>query len=181
MLCLSVPARPFAARDTASASSGESKPPYLSVPPPPSQSTSNKTMSAGGSSLWKTILLPPAFALFLYLFTSYIFIPIYRHIRTQHPHPPFEFLSPVTQFLRSNIPLPKFLGARRRGSADSGDSLLGDEELEEEGFGGRERRGGPLAPAGPGDAERRLSLELEQGFKDDSGSEGSEDERGRRR
>ena len=87
----------------------------------------------------------------------------------------------MTQFLRTNIPLPKFFGVRRRGSAESGDSLLGDEELEEEGFVGRERRGGPLVLAGAGDAERRLSLELEQGFKDDSGSEGSEDERGRRR
>ncbi|KAL8966205.1 MAG: hypothetical protein Q9183_003476 [Haloplaca sp. 2 TL-2023] len=164
-----------------SVSSHPSKPPDLSVPPPPPQSTSSSTMSAGGSSLLKTLLLPPTFALFLYLFTSYIFIPAYRHFRTQHPHSPFEFLSPVTQFLRTNIPLPKVFGARRRGSAESGDSLLGDEELEEEGFVGRERRRGPLAPAGAGDAERRLSLELEQGFKDDSGSEGSEDERGRRR
>ncbi len=69
---------------------------------------------------------------------------------------------------------------QRRGSTESGDSLLGDEELEEgvgDGGGGQIDRFGS-ADRGGGE---RLSLELERGFKDDSdGSSEDEQHRGRR-
>ncbi|KAL8662150.1 MAG: hypothetical protein Q9202_004973 [Teloschistes flavicans] len=73
------------------------------------------------------------------------------------------------------------LNLRRRDSAGSGESLLGDEELEEEGFGGRERDCDGESRNGVGDGDRRLSLELERGFKDDSESDRSDDERRRPR
>lgn len=69
----------------------------------------------------------------------------------------------------------------RRGSTGSGDSLLGDEELEDAAFvgrgGGRERDDGAREGLTVGEREgERLSLELERGFKDDSDS-GEEDQR----
>lgn len=72
---------------------------------------------------------------------------------------------------------------QRRGSTESGDSLLGDEELEEGvvdgGGGGRRERSLGSNDRGGGE---RLSLELERGFKDDSDeSGGDEHHRGRRR
>lgn len=126
--------------------------------------------------LAQTLLLPPLFALALYLLTSYVLLPLYRTYRARHPSSAYTLLSPITNRLSDNLRIPAFLGLRRRGSADSGDSLLGDEELEEgfglDGGGGdgraREERGG-----------ERLSLELERGFKDES--ESDEDERDRTR
>lgn len=67
----------------------------------------------------------------------------------------------------------------RRGSVDGAESLLGDEELEE-GVGdiahsAMRNDGGRVADGGG--SERRLSQELERGFRDSSDEE--EDERGR--
>ncbi|KAL8751557.1 MAG: hypothetical protein Q9184_006034 [Pyrenodesmia sp. 2 TL-2023] len=105
----------------------------------------------------------------------YILLPLYRTYRARHPSSAYTLLTPITSRLSDNLHIPSFLGLRRRGSADSGDSLLGDEELEEgSGLGGggdgraRDERGG-----------ERLSLELERGFKDES--ESDEDERTRTR
>ena len=64
----------------------------------------------------------------------------------------------------------------RRNSQSSGDSLFGDEELEE-GFGLDEDR---LSRRNSNEGEaRRLSRELEVGFKDDSDEEGNEQGDGR--
>lgn len=82
------------------------------------------------------------------------------------------------------------LGLHRRDSDASGaESLLGDEELEE-GFGDvptnaivRQDTIGRMvrdAEGGRG-SERRLSQELERGFRDSSDEEEEEDERGRGR
>ncbi len=69
------------------------------------------------------------------------------------------------------------VGWPRRNSAASGESLLGDEELEEgladQGL-GRGRRG--IDGGAGANADRRLSRELEGGFMDDS----DEEEDGRR-
>lgn len=72
----------------------------------------------------------------------------------------------------------------RRDSANGAESLLGDEELEE-GFGdfssdtiARQDTIGTMAEDGRGN-ERRLSHELERGFRDSSDEE--DDERGRGR
>ena len=70
---------------------------------------------------------------------------------------------------------------QRRGSTESGDSLLGDEELEDGFVEGDARRERPIGTNESGGGER-LSLELERGFKDDSDeSSGDEHHRGRRR
>lgn len=137
-------------------------------------------MSAGRSSLWKTLLLPPLFALALYLFTTYVFIPFYRRYHARNSHSTFTLLRPLTDRISNNLHIPSFFGARRRDSTGSGDSLLGDEELEEGfdvgGRGGRER--GQEGDRGGGG--ERLSLELERGFKDES-EESEEEGRGRGR
>ncbi|KAI4118831.1 MAG: hypothetical protein LQ345_001165 [Seirophora villosa] len=130
-------------------------------------------MTARQSSLWKTLLLPPAFALALYLLTTYVLLPLYRNYRARHPSSAYTLLTPITDRLPGNLRLPSFFGAQRRGSAGSGDSLLGDEELEE-GFGvggnGRDREER---------REERLSLELERGFMDESESDEEDGRRGR--
>ncbi|KAL9019946.1 MAG: hypothetical protein Q9185_002800 [Variospora sp. 1 TL-2023] len=115
----------------------------------------------------QTLLLPPAFALALYLLTTYVLLPLYRKYRARHPSSAYTLLTPITDRLPANLPLPAFFGARRRGSEGSGDSLLGDEELEErfDGGGGGDGRGEDER------GEERLSLELERGFKDESESE----------
>ena len=79
------------------------------------------------------------------------------------------------------VHLSAFMRGQRRGSTESGDSLLGDEELEEgvvDGDEGRRDRSSGSNDRGGGE---RLSLELERGFKDDSDeSSGDERHRGRR-
>ncbi|KAL9028801.1 MAG: hypothetical protein Q9196_002884 [Gyalolechia fulgens] len=160
-----------------------SQPPNLAVPPPPPTPTQDSTigsaMSAGWSSLWKTLFLPPLCALALYLFINYVLLPLYRSYRARNLYSPSTLLSPLTDRISNNLHIPSFFRSRRRGSAGSGDSLLGDEELDEGfdvgGRGGRER--GQEADRGGGG--ERLSLELERGFKDESDE--SEEEQGRGR
>ncbi|MCJ1265367.1 hypothetical protein MMC22_005244 [Lobaria immixta] len=131
-------------------------------------------MSAGKSSLWKTILFPPLFALLLYLVTIHIFLPLYQRLRSRHHS------SPLSSSLRSRLPswfsLPSSLNnlsSRRRNSTGSGgESLLGDEELEE-GLLDNIRSGG--AAEGRDDGEGRLSRELEVGFRDESDDEEDDD------
>ncbi|KAI4227235.1 MAG: hypothetical protein L6R36_002555 [Xanthoria steineri] len=136
-------------------------------------------MGTGGSSLWKTIVLPPAFALLLYLAASYVLFPLYVYYRRQHPSSTSSLFAQLTKLFPAH--LPTFMRGQRRGSTESGDSLLGDEELEEgivDGSGGRRER--PFGSNDRGGVER-LSLELERGFKDDSDeSSGDEHHRGRR-
>ncbi|KAI4256847.1 MAG: hypothetical protein L6R42_006002, partial [Xanthoria sp. 1 TBL-2021] len=128
----------------------------------------------------QTILLPPAFALLLYLTASYVLLPLYAHYRRHHPSSTSSLFAPLTDLLPARLPI--FMRGQRRGSTESGDSLLGDEELEEgvvDGGGGRRERSFGSNDRGGGE---RLSLELERGFKDDSDeSSGDEHHRGRRR
>ncbi|KAI4125218.1 MAG: hypothetical protein LQ338_004380 [Usnochroma carphineum] len=136
-------------------------------------------MTAGQSSLWKTLLFPPGFALALYFLTTYVLLPLYRRYRARYPSSAYTLLTPITNRISSNFHIPTFFGVRRRDSAGSGDSLLGDEELEE-GFGG----GGGAGGRGDGRereerGEERLSLELERGFKDESESDEDDRRRGR--
>ncbi|KAI4187759.1 MAG: hypothetical protein L6R41_002605 [Letrouitia leprolyta] len=150
-----------------------------------------EVMSAGRSSLWKvrdlprgtpTLLLPPLFALALYLFTTYVFIPFYRRYRARNSYSTSNLFRPLTDRISNNLHIPSFFSARRRNSTGSGDSLLGDEELEEGfdvgGRGGRERERGQEGDGGG--VGERLSLELERGFKDES-DESEEEGRGRGR
>ncbi|MCJ1459185.1 hypothetical protein MMC28_009562 [Mycoblastus sanguinarius] len=135
---------------------------------------------AGGT--WKTLLFPPLFALLLYLLTSYILIPYYRRFRA---HSSYTLLpsSASPSHLAPNLfsRVSTLLGRPRRNSDTSEDSLLGDEELEE-GLSEsvlQDGRSGTGGVADMEDGERRLSRELERGFRDSSDEE--EEPRGQRR
>ena len=126
----------------------------------------------------QTIILPPVFALLLYLAAIYILLPSYVKYRRHHPSSTLSLFAPLTNLI--HVHLPAFMRGQRRGSTESGDSLLGDEELEEgvvDGDVGRRDRSSGNNDRGGGE---RLSLELERGFKDDS-DESSGDERQRAR
>ncbi|MCJ1376314.1 hypothetical protein MMC20_007556 [Loxospora ochrophaea] len=132
----------------------------------------------------QTILLPPLFAALLYLLTTYLLLPLYRHHRRNHTSylplsTPSTARPPLLHRLLSLFsPFP----SSRRPSLTP---YLGDEELEEGLLSHHETR----FPNHPTEhavntadddvsSERRLSRELEGGFRDDSSSDG--EERGRR-
>ena len=130
----------------------------------------------------QTLLLPPIFAFALYLLTTYLILPYYRHLRARSSYS----LLPSSQSSSNNPSLTTRLftriqnlvgGSKRRASSNS---LLGDEELEE-GFDdlSDEVIRGRNDVAGDSDTEgdRRLSRELEGGFRDSSDEE-EEDDRG---
>ncbi|MCJ1433774.1 hypothetical protein MMC27_003139 [Xylographa pallens] len=133
-----------------------------------------------GSSVWKTLFIPPLVALAIYLVIVYVLLPLYRQ-RQRYAHyipvslPPAyspsgqqSFISRARQRVLNAI---THSGASsrwgRRGSQTSADSMFGDEELEE-GFG----IDGVPEERGRRDSEvredRRLSRDLEVGFRDDS-------------
>ena len=150
---------------------------------------------ADQNSPMQTIILPPVFALLLYLLTTYLFLPLYHRLRTQSTYTllPNSLSSPSPE----SIPFARGLLSRlstllgrddndndRRNSFNGAESLLGDEELEE-GFGelsrsisAQERNGRIAEAAQAGESEGRLSQELERGFRDSSDEE--EDDRRRR-
>ncbi|MCJ1472958.1 hypothetical protein MMC13_001607 [Lambiella insularis] len=164
--------------------------PSTSTPPPHfllEIASKNQAASMAGSSVWKTIFVPPLLALALYLAIAYILIPLYRqraryahyipvslHTPSSAPGPP-NFLSQARErVLDALTPFGAGNRWRRRGSQMSADSMFGDEELEE-GFGiegvprDRPRRGSVAAE------DRRLSRDLEVGFRDDSDDEDRRD------
>ena len=132
----------------------------------------------------QALLLPPIFALALYALTTYLILPYYRHLRTRSSYS----LLPSSQSSSNNPSLTTRLFSRvqtlvgRSKRRDSSSSLDGDEELEE-GFQGfseevvRERN--DVLVHSDTERERRLSRELEGGFRDSSDED--EDDRGRAR
>lgn len=130
----------------------------------------------------QSLLLPPLFALLLYLLSVYIVLPILSRWRARRLASRQTLAQSITDRLPSSITnripstdrLTSFFGSRRS-SVSSGASLLGDEELEE-GFTGLDREvNGGEADGG------RLSRDLERGFRDESDSDEEEDRRGRGR
>ena len=132
----------------------------------------------------QALLLPPLFALTLYVLTTYIILPYYRHFRARSSYS----LLPSAQS-PSNDPslaarlfsrIQTFVGGSKRRASSS--SLLGDEELEE-GFAnltedvsrGRNDVVGGLET----ESDRRLSRDLEIGFRDSSDEEGDDRRQGR--
>lgn len=106
----------------------------------------------------QTIVLPPIFALFLYVLAIYVFLPNYHRLRARHRS---------STYFRSQIPSWLLLSSISQGNRRfSGESLLGDEELEE----GLLEDDVPGRPNDPG-IESRLSRELEVGFRDESDEE----------
>ncbi|MCJ1392369.1 hypothetical protein MMC18_005236 [Xylographa bjoerkii] len=153
--------------------------PHSSTPPPYFTAAKNTT-SMAGPSVWKTIFVPPLVALAIFLVIVYVLLPLYRQ-RQRYAHyipvslPPAypssgqqSFISRTRQRVLNAI-IPSGAGNRwgRRGSQMSADSMFGDEELEE-GFGIEgvpEERGRRNSEARE---DRRLSRDLEVGFRDDS-------------
>lgn len=136
--------------------------------------------------------MPPLLALIIYLFAIYIALPLYRHFSPSRHFSASTLPSILPASLRSrlsSVQLRELIRFPRRGSLSGEESLLGDEELEEgllESTGERGRGGGGGGGAsgggsgGGGEYERRLSRELEVGFRDESDEEDEGDRRGRR-
>ncbi len=132
----------------------------------------------------QAVLLPPIFAFALYVLTTYFILPYYRYLRARSSYS----LLPSSQSPSNNPSLTSRLFSRiqtlvgRSKRRASSSSLLDDEELEE-GFdslsegvmAGRNNVTIDSDTAG----DRRLSRELEGGFRDSSDEEGDRG-RGRR-
>lgn len=131
------------------------------------------------------MLLPPIFALALYGLTTYLILPYYRQLRVRSSYS----LLPSSQTSSNDPSLATRLisriqtlvgGSKRR---DSSNSLLGDEELEEEfdNLSGDVVRGrNDVTVDSATEDDRRLSRELEGGFRDSSDEEDDDRGRGRR-
>ena len=127
----------------------------------------------------QAVLLPPIFAFALYVLTTYLILPYYRHIRARSSYS----LLPSSQSPSNNPSLTSRLFSRiqtlvgRSKRRASSSSLLDDEELEE-GFDNLSE--GVITGRNDVDTEgdRRLSRELEGGFRDSSDEE---EDRGRGR
>ncbi|KAK6429712.1 hypothetical protein LTR95_014137 [Oleoguttula sp. CCFEE 5521] len=139
----------------------------------------------------KILFLPALIAASLYALFGYILIPLARRHRERYNQylPPNAIQSTSTTLRDRLADLVIRLATRgqRRSAAnlrdDSDDNVFGDEEGESMvGFDveRRERgvRGGRVEVLG---SDRRLSRELEEGFKDDSSEEGGGEDRGRGR
>lgn len=122
----------------------------------------------------QSFLLPPLLSLALYLLLSYVLLPLYHRYRGRYSSYIPLHLQSATDSLPS-LPsrilarlLPSRLGlGPRRPSEESGTSLFGEEELEE----GLVPRAGDGGFRGGGAGQRRLSRDLEVGFRDESDSE----------
>ena len=130
----------------------------------------------------QTILVPPLIALAIYLVIVYTIIPLYRRRGRYSQYIPISlplsssntggqgFVSRARERVLDALS-PFVIGNRwrRRGSQASVDSMFGDEELEE-GAGIGEIVVVNRRNSGAGE-DRRLSRELEVGFRDDSDEE----------
>nr|OQO30378.1 hypothetical protein B0A51_02045 [Rachicladosporium sp. CCFEE 5018] len=139
----------------------------------------------------KILFFPALIAASLYGLFGYIIIPLARQHRNRYDqYLPINAIQSTSTTLRdrlADLVIRIATRGRRRNVADgreeSDDNLFGDEEGESMvGFDveRRERnvRGGRVEVIG---SDRRLSRELEEGFKDDSSEEGGEEGRGRER
>jgi hypothetical protein len=129
-------------------------------------------------------MLPPLFAFLLYILTTYLLLPYYRRFRSYSTYTVLPSSPDSNAFAHGLLYRMNNLLGRRRDSANGAESLLGDEELEE-GFAdissdaiSRQDTIGRMVEDGRGN-ERRLSHELERGFRDSSDEE--DDARGRER
>ncbi|KAJ5475970.1 hypothetical protein N7475_001699 [Penicillium sp. IBT 31633x] len=135
----------------------------------------------------KTILLPAAIALSLYVLVSFVIIPFFRRYHQRYSqYLPLHSISAHTQSLRDRIAdkvMHFFLPSRWRWGARVADHdtiSIDDEEgeimvgmdMNNARRGVLGRRNDPLA-----ETEGRLSRDLEEGFMDDSDEEGNEGRR----
>jgi len=156
----------------------------------------------------KVLLLPATIALAIYLLITYVILPFYRnHYQRYAEYLPLETISSTSTTIWdrirnafSRVALPGHmrwrrgrngswdeLAASRRGSGSGSEgegAYFGEEEGESMvGFDvervDRSVRGGVIGGNRGVDSQRRLSRDLEEGFKDDSDEEDARDDRRR--
>ncbi|KAG9239340.1 hypothetical protein BJ875DRAFT_365887 [Amylocarpus encephaloides] len=142
-------------------------------------------------SLLKTLVVPAIISLILYLLISFILVPIWKQYRGRYSnYLPLDAISTQTTSMRQRIQaalvkilLPsswrtRFEQNRYTVSAQDGSGSDFDEEEGEELFDVDDRRREALsldARRGRDEDGRRLSRDLEEGFKDDSDEETEDD------
>ncbi|KAL7625387.1 hypothetical protein AAE478_004605 [Parahypoxylon ruwenzoriense] len=147
-------------------------------------------------SVVKTLIIPAIISLILFLLSTYVLVPLWRRYRSRYSqYLPLESISNRTSSIRGRIqdaiarwivPSRWRFSARDRvvaGDDDASDLGFSSEEGEELDEVDDERRHAlslDTHNAGRIDNTRRLSRDLEEGFRDDSDEEGDNAVRGRR-
>lgn len=148
---------------------------------------------ADKADIWQTLVIPAIISLILYLIISYVVVPVWKRYRSRYgQYLPLDTISTQTSSLRQRIQgaaarylLPSSWRAdfgrdRFAVSAQDGSGSDFDEEEGEELYEVDDTRREALsldARRGRDDDGRRLSRDLEEGFKDDSEDESDDDER----
>ncbi|KAI8630206.1 hypothetical protein F5Y19DRAFT_57704 [Xylariaceae sp. FL1651] len=151
-------------------------------------------MMGASLSVVKTLLVPAIISLVLFLVSTYLLLPLWRYYRNRYgQYIPLDTISTRTTSLRIRmqnaiaqwiIPSRWRLGARERvvvaddGESDVGFSSEEGEELNEVDEDGRHALSLDTHHQ-HADSDRRLSRDLEEGFRDDSDDE-DRDNRNRR-
>ncbi|KAF2840442.1 hypothetical protein M501DRAFT_1056767 [Patellaria atrata CBS 101060] len=137
----------------------------------------------------QTLLLPALFSLVIYLLLQYVILPFYRRHRMRSSYLPLNSVSFRTNRLTNTLSsrfraalTSLFISRRYREElvdedtnslfdSEDGEDMVGFEVDEERREALEHRRS-----RGWGEGERRLSRELEEGFRDDSSESGEEQE-----
>ncbi|CZT05458.1 uncharacterized protein RCO7_08486 [Rhynchosporium graminicola] len=166
---------------------------YIPHPAPSSMIADDEdTVNMGLTSVVKTLLVPAIISLILYLIISYVVVPTWKRYRGRYSqYLPLDTISTQTSSIRQRAldaiarwVLPSAWTAQFRReqyavNAEDGPGSNFDEEDGEELFEVDDNRREALsldARRGRDDDGRRLSRDLEEGFKDDSDDEGEERE-----
>ncbi|KAI9650000.1 hypothetical protein NHQ30_000013 [Ciborinia camelliae] len=161
--------------------------PYIPHPAPNAagnEDTSTTTSNMGSTwSLLKTLIVPAIISLILYLLISFVIVPVWKRYRARAgQYLPLDTISTRTTSLRQRAQsaVVKFIFPSswradfNRNRVSAQDSIDFDDEDGEELFNVDDNRREALsldARRGRDDDGRRLSRDLEEGFKDDSSDE----------
>ncbi|KAL2067802.1 hypothetical protein VTL71DRAFT_15898 [Oculimacula yallundae] len=166
---------------------------YVPHPAPSSMIADDEdTVNMGFMAVLKTLLIPAIISLILYLIISYVVVPIWKRYRGRYSqYLPLDTISTQTSSIRQRAldaiarwVLPsawreQFRRDQYTLGAEDGSGSDFDEEDGEELYEVDDHRREALsldARRGRDDDGRRLSRDLEEGFKDDSDDEGEERE-----
>jgi len=160
---------------------------YIPHPAPNAPTDDGEDKMGATLSLLKTLIVPAIISLILYLLLSYLIIPLWKRYRGRYSqYLPLDTISTRTTSLRQRVQstavrflLPSswrsdFGRNRYTVSAEDGSGSDFDEDDGEELYEVNDNRREALsldARRGGDDDGRRLSRDLEEGFKDDSDDE----------
>ncbi|TAQ89262.1 hypothetical protein B7494_g2407 [Chlorociboria aeruginascens] len=166
---------------------------YIPHPAPNAAGNEEDSEMGGALSLVKTLLIPAITSLLLYLLISYLLAPLWRRCHPRYSqYLPLDAISSRTTPWRQQVQsvLTRYLSPSswasdyaRNQQREGAEGQIGsdfDEEDGEELFEVDDNRREALsldARRGRDDFGRRLSRELEEGFKDDSDDEDGDDQR----